>query len=587
MSRMHSLFALLSVSAVLFLAGPLSCEGDSESTTPGPGVDAGADGHVDATQDQAADTTVETAKDSPAESAPCPAGDTLCGVECVDLETDPSNCGGCGVACQASDVCGNGSCATWCPSGTSNCAGKCVATEVDPSNCGGCGKTCKPGELCSSGACALTCQQGLTDCNGTCVNLSTDNANCGQCGQACPTGEVCSAKSCALTCQQGLTDCGGTCVNLSTDNANCGQCGQACPAGELCSAKTCALTCQQGLTDCSGTCVNLSTDNANCGQCGQACPTGELCSNKACDVACQQGLTECSGLCANLGSDNLNCGQCGHACVGNTACSQGYCVVACPLGTTDCSGHCADLTADPQNCGSCGFVCPTFSHATSTCSSSGCHAACNAGWADCKVNINGCETNLENDPQNCGACGNVCPSGFCSSSKCDLIVFVSDDAFTGNLGGIAGANAICVNLANNAGLSGTFRAWLGDDTHIATGPTSSPHGAYRLVDGTVVVADATNLNSPGDLLHAINRTQWNQPVPATPGQCCDHAVFTGVVAAEHMSTGKNCDNWTNGASGEARMGSAIATIGNTWTSTCWSSNPSGCAAPAHIYCFQK
>jgi len=39
-------------------------------------------------------------------------------------------------------------------------------------------------------------------------------------------------------------------------------------------------------------------------------------------------------------------------------------------------------------------------------------------------------------------------------------VFVSSSQHTGNLGGVFGANTICQNLADNAGLQGTFRAWL-------------------------------------------------------------------------------------------------------------------------------
>ncbi len=39
-------------------------------------------------------------------------------------------------------------------------------------------------------------------------------------------------------------------------------------------------------------------------------------------------------------------------------------------------------------------------------------------------------------------------------------VFVSSSQHTGNLGGVFGANTICQTLADNAGLQGTFRAWL-------------------------------------------------------------------------------------------------------------------------------
>jgi hypothetical protein len=68
----------------------------------------------------------------------------------TDLQTDPDNCGGCG------DVCGGGGCdggncvcdldggaRNFCPSepGTTN-EGVCSSLETDPQNCGGCGLAC-------------------------------------------------------------------------------------------------------------------------------------------------------------------------------------------------------------------------------------------------------------------------------------------------------------------------------------------------------------------------------------------------------------------------------------------------------------
>ena len=39
---------------------------------------------------------------------PCGPGETLCGTECVDLDSDVNNCGFCGNACAGGDVCSNG-----------------------------------------------------------------------------------------------------------------------------------------------------------------------------------------------------------------------------------------------------------------------------------------------------------------------------------------------------------------------------------------------------------------------------------------------------------------------------------------------
>ena len=74
-------------------------------------------------------------------------------------------------------------------------------------------------------------------------------------------------------------------------------------------------------------------------------------------------------------------------------------------------------------------------------------------------------------------------------------VFVSSAVYTGNLGGLSGADAKCSTLATNAGLSGVYLAWLSDGT---TGPTdrfTRAKSQYILTDGTVI---AENWDDLGD-----------------------------------------------------------------------------------------
>jgi len=272
----------------------------------------------------------------------CGPGTTLCSGQCVNTQRDHQNCGQCGQACKAGQVCSLGKCTTSCQSGLTDCSGACVNLQTDLKNCGKCAAACNAGQVCSLGKCQLSCQPGLTDCSGACVNLQTDLSNCGACATACKAGEVCSTGNCAVSCQTGLTNCSGACVNLQTDLSNCGACATACKAGEVCSAGKCALSCQSGLTDCSGTCVNLQTDLSNCGACAATCKAGESCKAGKCLLTCQAGLTDCSGTCINLQTDVLNCGGCGTKCGAGKWC---------------CAGVCRDVLVDPANCGACGFSC--------------------------------------------------------------------------------------------------------------------------------------------------------------------------------------------------------------------------------------
>jgi hypothetical protein len=98
---------------------------------------------------------------APAQAAVCAAGETDCSGICVDLSSDFGNCGACGVVCVAPQGCSGGQCVdqtapppTDCPAiGPTfiDCGGVCVDAQSDPLNCGACGVTCQ--NQCSAGVC--------------------------------------------------------------------------------------------------------------------------------------------------------------------------------------------------------------------------------------------------------------------------------------------------------------------------------------------------------------------------------------------------------------------------------------------------
>ena len=72
----------------------------------------------------------------------CAAGEIRCGAACVKLNSDPKNCGGCGIGCDANKVCNGGICTTSCTGDLSNCNGACVDLKKDRAHCGACAKAC-------------------------------------------------------------------------------------------------------------------------------------------------------------------------------------------------------------------------------------------------------------------------------------------------------------------------------------------------------------------------------------------------------------------------------------------------------------
>src|SRR5262249_51817696 len=70
-------------------------------------------------------------------------------------------------------------------------------------------------------------------------------------------------------------------------------------------------------------------------------------------------------------------------------------------------------------------VCGAIAHGTVACSGGACVVgACDVNWGDCNnVDLDGCETNLLNDENNCGACGTTCNvlgGESCNQGVCSL-----------------------------------------------------------------------------------------------------------------------------------------------------------------------
>ena len=297
----------------------------------------------------------------------CPAG-----TRCSILGDTAS----CVAGCSTDDRCraGGGSAALSC------CGMQCADTSKDPRNCGACGTICNPPHgagACVAGKCTLgTCAPGWADCNkdpsdGCEANLHVDPKNCTACGTTCAFSHALAACSdaCYLAaCAFGYDDCdadpkNGCEVPTLSDPKNCGMCGKACgaPANStvVCANNACLVTgCNQGFADCDGNPMN----------------------------GCEQ----------NISNDKNNCGACKNVCGNALACINGSCTC--------------------QNC--------NIPNAKSSCVNNQCvFQSCLPGFADCNNNTNdGCEVNLGGDPNNCSACGMVCPMNmpYCAMGVCGM-----------------------------------------------------------------------------------------------------------------------------------------------------------------------
>ena len=338
------------------------------------------------------------------------------------------------------------------------------------------------GFACPAGAdCALGDGGAGSCCGGTCTDVMADPMNCGLCGSPCFGSQTCVGGSCTTpSCATGIPSqacalvdggagncCGGGCVdpNGQIDPMNCGGCGNVCPTGS---------TCQPAAGGCADDGGNQVSG------CGAGCPAGTTCSitgsfcvaDSCADGGsfCQLGNGGlgvcCGGSCTNIYDSPGSCGGCGNACPAGELCYGGSCAhpVACSGnsqggscatdggGGTCCGATCANLYDDPQNCGGCGLVCPT---------GSGCvQGACVAATGSQNCGPTTCPAGSTCNPSNgacivpCGAEGDECAVGpnkfgLCCGGAC--VDPGQDPVNCGACGNACGSSKSC-ELTNASGI---------------------------------------------------------------------------------------------------------------------------------------
>ena len=189
-----------------------------------------------------------------------------------------------------------------------------------------------------------------------------------------------------------------------------------------------------------------------------------------------------------------------------------------------------------------------------------------------------CDDGNVEDADNCSAdCLFVQRRVFVSSSdfQGDMNFAVDNDA---KLVGIALAAARCQQLADEAGLTGEYKAWLSDDrTSPAQRFDTRFTGRYRLLSAANnVIATGWADLTDGTLTNPIAADETGVP-PKTPN------VWTNTLPdGTHASNTDHCEHWT-------LLGDTTSVIGKssakdaTWTTL---GGGQFCSNALRIYCFE-
>ena len=203
----------------------------------------------------------------------------------------------------------------------------------------------------------------------------------------------------------------------------------------------------------------------------------------------------------------------------------------------------------------------------------------------------GCDqTQIDTDPDNCGACGRpcegtgvdtpLCSEGLCKSTclggsvnlscpvaptaddGCEMPgrrAFVTSTAILANFGGAILGDDVCQMLADASGVGGTWASWTSDSSTSPSERFIQSTVPYLLMDGTLVANDWADL-ADGSLQHGIDQDEFGVTIPPTE-------VWTGTQPSGlPLFADGFCDDWTSTTN---TLNGTVGIAGVNATDTTW------------------
>jgi cysteine-rich repeat protein len=343
---------------------------------------------------------------------------------------------------------------------------------------------------------------------------------------------------------------------------------------------------------------------------GEACDDGNMIETDDCRsdcslAACGDGqLQEGVEVCDDGNVDNTDaCVDCAEAFCGDGSVHSG--VEICDDGNMENTDMCTNVCV-PALCGDT-FVQPgedcEDANLDNTDDCVDCIAAsCGDGFV--QVGVEQCDdANMDNTD----GCDDTCMGAVCGDTivqpgeECDdgnivsmdgcspmcilesRLAFTTSTTHTGDLGGLAGADAICNMLAQAAGLPGTYMAWLSAGGESPSTRFLQSTVPYVLPDGNKVADDWADLID-GGLDFAVARDETGAASANTAVMCGGSARVARTGTTESGTPGANtCVDFSSSVAND------LGTIGRSASNMAdWSNcNEVGCDVLLPFYCFQQ
>ncbi len=198
----------------------------------------------------------------------------------------------------------------------------------------------------------------------------------------------------------------------------------------------------------------------------------------------------------------------------------------------------------------------------------------------------GCVPASIGDPKAC-ASGDGCSEKDLSGAR---KVFVTSALYSGNLGGLAGADEKCQALAIAAGLSGRYMAWLSTKAESPTTRFVHTGGPFVRTDGTVIAGDWTDLVD-GTLSAPIHITERGEPAPdnnpqfGLPWPVMSTTLEDGTYWTHQSAASTTCEDFTSEL-GTLDTGDSSATDAK-WSAASTNYSADACKTLVALYCFQQ